>query len=155
MVQILLDGGVDGNAEGEFFAYALQVASFGGREKVVQMLLEQGADINAQQGDDGNVLQAASSNGHEKVVHSYWTMASTSTRKVDCMATDFRSHHPEDHEKQARILVDQGASRSYGNAFQAASSQDCQNSAKKWGKGGWRITETCDSKGKKSCNEEK
>ena len=44
---MLLDQGVDVNAQGGEFGSALQAASSKGHEKVVQMLLDQGADVNA------------------------------------------------------------------------------------------------------------
>ncbi len=68
VVQLLLDKGVDVNAQGGQYGNALQAASSRGHEKVVQLLLDNGADVNAQGGVYGNALQAASSRGHEKVV---------------------------------------------------------------------------------------
>ncbi|KAJ9659240.1 hypothetical protein H2198_003244 [Neophaeococcomyces mojaviensis] len=68
VVQILVDAGVDVNAQGERYGSALQAASDNGHEKVVQILVDAGANVNTQGERYGNALQAASSNGHEKVV---------------------------------------------------------------------------------------
>lgn len=65
---MLVDVGIDVNAEGGFYGNALQATSAGGHEEVVQMLLDAGANVNAEGGEDGNALQAASLGGHEKVV---------------------------------------------------------------------------------------
>ena len=42
-MKVLLDAGVDVNAQGEGYGTALQAASIGGHEKVVKMLLDAGA----------------------------------------------------------------------------------------------------------------
>ncbi|KAL8906797.1 MAG: hypothetical protein Q9171_006126 [Xanthocarpia ochracea] len=68
MIRMLLEAGVDVNAQGGEYGNALQAASFGGHEKVVDILVRSGADVNARGGKYGNALQAASSGGHEKVV---------------------------------------------------------------------------------------
>ena len=59
--KILLDAGVDVNAQGDRYGYALQAASAYNHEAVVRMLLHAGANVNAQGGYFGNALQAASS----------------------------------------------------------------------------------------------
>ena len=68
IVQMLLDKGVDVNAQGVDYGYALQAASVHGYDQVVRMLLDKGADVNAQGGEHGHALQAASAGGHEQVV---------------------------------------------------------------------------------------
>jgi len=65
---MLIDVGVDIDAEGGLYGKALCAALYGGHEKMVQMLVEAGADINAEGGDFSNALQAASAGSHEKVV---------------------------------------------------------------------------------------
>jgi hypothetical protein len=65
---ILLERGVDVNAQGGRYGNALQAAAYNGHEKIVQMLLARGADVNAQGGLYRNALQAAASLGREKVV---------------------------------------------------------------------------------------
>ena len=68
VVQLLLENGVDANAQGGRHGNALQAASTGGHEPVVWLLLEKGADVNTQGGYYGNALQAVSAGGHETVV---------------------------------------------------------------------------------------
>ena len=64
VVQILIDAGVDVNAE---YGDALRTASNHGHEKIVQILLDAGADINAV-GPGGTALQKVSQGGHKKMV---------------------------------------------------------------------------------------
>ena len=47
---------------------ALQVAAYGGHDRVVQMLLDKGADVNAQGGEYGSALQAALYGGESGTV---------------------------------------------------------------------------------------
>jgi ankyrin repeat protein len=67
-VRLLLEKGVNVNAQGGVYGNALQAASHNGHEAVVRLLLKKGANVNAQGGYYGNALQAASSEGHEAVV---------------------------------------------------------------------------------------
>jgi hypothetical protein len=68
VTRLLLDKGVNVNAQGGHFGNALQAASARGHEQVVKTLLDKGADVNAQGRRYGNALQAASEQGHEQVV---------------------------------------------------------------------------------------
>ena len=47
---VLLEKGVDVNAQGGVYGNALQAASAEGKEKTVAVLLEKGADVNAKAG---------------------------------------------------------------------------------------------------------
>ena len=67
VVQLLLENGVEANAQGGRHGNALQAASTVGHEPVVWLLPEKGADVNTQDGYYGNALQAASAGGHEMV----------------------------------------------------------------------------------------
>jgi hypothetical protein len=67
-IELLLNAGVDVDAEGCEYGNALQTASAAGHETVISVLIERGADVNAQGGDYGNALQAASAAGRGKVV---------------------------------------------------------------------------------------
>jgi ankyrin repeat protein len=68
VTRLLLDKGVNVNAQGGHFGNALQAASERGDEQVVKTLLDAGAEVNAQGGEYDNALQAASAGGHEQVV---------------------------------------------------------------------------------------
>ena len=65
---MLIDKGVDINAQGGTHGSVLLAASSRGYDEVVQMLLENGADVNAQGGLYGNALIEASSMGYDKIV---------------------------------------------------------------------------------------
>lgn len=68
VVQLLLDDGVDVNAELSCRGNVLLGASENGHEGVVRLLLENGVNVNAEGGPYGNALLVASSNGREEVV---------------------------------------------------------------------------------------
>jgi hypothetical protein len=68
IVQPLLDGGADVNAQSVVYGNALQAASAEGHYKTVQLLLDGDADVNAQGGYYGSALYVASAGGHNKTV---------------------------------------------------------------------------------------
>ncbi|KAJ6140213.1 hypothetical protein N7471_006699 [Penicillium samsonianum] len=45
---MVLERGVDVNAQGGHYGNALQAARAGGHDKIAQMVLERGVDVNAQ-----------------------------------------------------------------------------------------------------------
>ncbi|KAI0534164.1 hypothetical protein GGR58DRAFT_520604 [Xylaria digitata] len=65
---ILLDHGVDVNAQDEEYGNVLAAASFKRYEKIVQMLLDKDANVNDQGGWFGNALQTALYGGHNNIV---------------------------------------------------------------------------------------
>jgi hypothetical protein len=67
IVVLLLDKGANVNAQGGYYSYALQAASYSGHKEITTLLLDRGADINAQGGYYGNALQAASYRGHKGI----------------------------------------------------------------------------------------
>lgn len=68
IVKLLLQEGVNVNAQGGQYGSALYAASAAGHEDIVQLLLNNGADANIQGGKYGTTLQAASSAGHKDIV---------------------------------------------------------------------------------------
>ena len=68
LIRLLLDRGVNINAQGGRYGNALQAAVFSGKIDVIQLLLDKGADINAQSGEYGSALQAAVVRGNIKVI---------------------------------------------------------------------------------------
>jgi ankyrin repeat protein len=56
VVTLLLDKGVDVNAQSGWYGNALQAASSKGYEQVVKLLLDKGADVNALDEYYGNAL---------------------------------------------------------------------------------------------------
>ena len=67
-VQMLLDEGVNVNAQGGKHGNALHVALEKGHIQIVQMLLDKGANFNALHKVHGTTLQIASVNGHIRIV---------------------------------------------------------------------------------------
>jgi len=67
IVKLLLQEGVDVNAQGGQYGSALYAASAAGHEDIVQLLLNNGADANIRGGKYGTTLQAASSAGHKDI----------------------------------------------------------------------------------------
>jgi len=125
---LLLQHGVNVNAQGGYYGNALQVASAGNRsnEDVVQMLLDAGADVNAQGGHYGNALQAASAKGHEKVVQMLLNVKADVNAQGRYYGNALQAALAGGYEKIAQILRDAGADVNaqgghYGNALQAAS----------------------------------
>jgi ankyrin repeat protein len=74
MVQILLDGGADANAQGGEYGNALQAASANGHINILKMLLSNGADINARNGRYGTALNAALLSGSYETVRTLLKM---------------------------------------------------------------------------------
>ncbi|THU76869.1 hypothetical protein K435DRAFT_125412 [Dendrothele bispora CBS 962.96] len=67
--KLLVDAGADVNAQGGFYANALQAAVYGENEEIVKLLVDAGADVNVQGGKYGNALQAAAAGtGSEAIV---------------------------------------------------------------------------------------
>jgi ankyrin repeat protein len=61
IVQLLLDKGVDINAQSQKYGSALTAASSRGYKTIVQLLLDNGANVNAQNGESKSALTAAPS----------------------------------------------------------------------------------------------
>ena len=112
IVQLLLEKGVDANAEGEDYGKALQEASAGGHYQLVKQLLENGADVNAQGGYYGNALQAASAGCHglpQAALSGGYTL-------------QLRAASAKGHNQIVQLLLNKGANvnaqgGSYGNAL--------------------------------------
>ena len=68
LVRMLIERGMDVNAQAGIYGYALQAASYKGHIDVVHLLLANEADVNAQGGYHGNALQAAASIDAENIM---------------------------------------------------------------------------------------
>ncbi|KAF8490584.1 hypothetical protein JB92DRAFT_2675852, partial [Gautieria morchelliformis] len=66
--QSMLNHGLEVNAHGGQYGYALEVAALWGHDMMVRLLLEKGADMHAHGGEFGSALQAATYNGHHTIV---------------------------------------------------------------------------------------
>jgi hypothetical protein len=66
-VKLLIDKGLNVNAQAGYFGTALQAALYSGHEKVFQRLLDNHPYVNIEGGEYGTALLAAASTGKEKV----------------------------------------------------------------------------------------
>ena len=66
-VRLLLEKGVEVNAQGGCYGSALQAAAMAGHDTIVRLLLQHGANVNAQGGYCGNA-QAAVESDHEAIL---------------------------------------------------------------------------------------
>ncbi|KAL3707747.1 hypothetical protein TMatcc_005729 [Talaromyces marneffei ATCC 18224] len=124
-VEILLNKGVDVNAQGGFYSNALQAASQNGYLEIVQLLLEKGADINAP-GDNGNALQAASHNGHLEIVQLLLEKGVDINAQGGFYNNALQAASQNGHLNIVQLLLEKGADINaqggcYDNALQAAS----------------------------------
>ncbi|KAF9735101.1 hypothetical protein PMIN04_006527 [Paraphaeosphaeria minitans] len=126
IVKMLLNHGVDVNAEGGEFGNALQAASFEGHENVVRILLDdKSTNVNVQGGYYGNALQAASWKGNEQIVKLLLTKADVNAQG-GYWGSALQAASWADNEGIVKILIDANADVNaqggfYGNALQAAS----------------------------------
>jgi hypothetical protein len=114
MVKLLLDKGVDVNAQGGDYGNALQAASVGGHEAVVKLLLNKGADVNAQGGYYGNALYAASEGGHEAVVKLLLNKGADVNAQGGGYGNALQAASVEGHEAVVKLLLDKGADVTQG-----------------------------------------
>ena len=126
IVQLLLDKGVEVNAQGGKYGNALQAASLRGHEKIIQLLLDKGAEVNAQGGMFGNALQAASVGGHEKIVQLLLDKGAEVNAQGGRFGNALQAASEGGHEKIVQLLLDKGAEINaqggrFGNVLQAAS----------------------------------
>ena len=136
VVELLLDQGVDFDAQGDFnCGTALQESSRKGHETVVRMLLDRGANIDAPgDGDDriswGTALQQSSMNGHGTVVRLLLDRGADVNVRTGRDTTALHLASKEGHLAVVHLLLDRGADINAGNFSTAL-----QESAK----GGYEI----------------
>ena len=110
MVQILLDQGVDVNAEGGHICSALHAASSEGHDQIVQMLLAGGANINKCSAlHGGSALHAASEKGHEQVVRMLLEKGADVNTSDHYGFTPLYRASQGSHEQLVRMLLEKGA----------------------------------------------
>ena len=125
LVQLLLENGVDINAQDGNYGNALQEAVYNGQKRVIRFLLENGADINAQGGKYGNALQAAAYSGHEAVVRLLLEHGADINAQGGKYGNALQAAAYSGHEAVVRLLLEHGADTNAqggecGNALQAA-----------------------------------
>ncbi|KAJ7250208.1 hypothetical protein C8J57DRAFT_1667731, partial [Mycena rebaudengoi] len=127
IVQLLLDQGVNVNAESGSYGSALHAASREGHEAIVQLLLNRGAEMNVVDEFYGTALQAATMKGHEAVVQLLLNKGADVNAQGGYYGNALQAASREGHEVVIQLLLDRGADvnakcKFFGNALQAASS---------------------------------
>ena len=126
IVQLLLEAGVEVDAQGGEYGNALQVASAEGNEHIVETLLDNNAEVNAQGGEYGSALQGASFGGHEQVVKMLLNKGAEVNVQGGEYGNALQAASFGGHEQVVKTLLDNNADVNaqggeYSNALQAAS----------------------------------
>ena len=126
LVRMLIERGMDVNAQAGPHGYALQAASFSGEIKVVQLLIDHKADVNAQGGYYGNALQAAASIDAENIMKLLFKYGANVNAVGGEYSTALIVACVYGSENAVKLLLEKGADvnamgGSRGSALQAAS----------------------------------
>ena len=124
--KLLLQEGMDANAQGGHYHNALQAASAKGYQGIVHLLLEKGADINAQGGLYGNALQAASVKGHQQIVQLLLEKGADTNAQGGQYGSALQAASYWGHQQIVQLLLEKGADTNaqgglHRSALQAAS----------------------------------
>ena len=133
IIQLLVEKGVDVNAQGGDYGNALQAASNRGHEGIVQLLVKKGAEVNAQVGGYGNALQAASNRGHEGILQLLVKKGADVNAQGGWYGNALQVASNHGYEGILQLLIKKGADVNaqggwYGNAMRAASEIDVLSS---------------------------
>lgn len=125
-VELLLEKGVNVNAQGGYYGNALQAASDRGHKDIVQLLLGAGADVCAQGREHSNALQAASSRGYTEIVQLLLEEGANVNSQGRYFGYSLQAASYQGYKDIVQLLLEEGAdvnaqSQRYGNALQAAS----------------------------------
>ena len=136
-VNMLIDGGMDINAEGGRYGNALRVASHEGYKDVVQVLLDNGADVDAVgEGCQSTALQIASEKGYGNVVKILLDKGADVNALDASTGSALQLASENGHESVVKLLLDQGAyvdatgEETHGTALQLASENGYGNVVK-------------------------
>jgi ankyrin repeat protein len=126
VVKLLLDIGIEVDAQDGYYGNALQAASAGGHKVVVKLLLDEGAKVNAQGGRYSNALQAASAGGHQVVVKLLLDIGFEVDAQGGYYGSALQAASAGGPEVVLKLLLDKGANINaqggyHNNALQAAS----------------------------------
>ncbi|KAL4888052.1 Pfs, NACHT and ankyrin domain protein [Aspergillus ambiguus] len=106
---VLIDRGVDVNAQGGKYGSALQAASVDGDQEIVQLLLDKGANVNAQGGKYGNALQAALVGDHKKIVQLLLYNGANVNSQGGKYGNALQAASVGGHREIVQLLLDNGA----------------------------------------------
>jgi ankyrin repeat protein len=124
--RMLLDKGVDVNAQVGYYGNALQAASVYGHKEIATLLLDKGADVNAQGGEYGSALCAASINGYKEVATLLLDKGANVNTQCGTYGNALYAASVRGHKEVATLLLDKGANVNaqggqHGNALCTAS----------------------------------
>lgn len=126
MVKLLLDKGVNVNADKDFYDNALYAASRKGHKQIVKLLLDAGANVNTKNRYDNTyTLYAASESGHEAVVKLLLEKGADVNAPGEYFSNALQVALLNGHEQVVKLLLEKDADVNapggyYGNAFHAA-----------------------------------
>ncbi|KAJ7485603.1 ankyrin repeat-containing domain protein [Mycena latifolia] len=125
IVKLLIDHGVDINAEG-VNGTALYIASSRGNYDIVRLLIKHGADINIQDKKNNSALQAASSQGYKDIVSLLIEHGADINARGGEYGSALHAASLQGYKNIVSLLIEHGADinaqhRQYGSALYAAS----------------------------------
>lgn len=121
LVQLLIDEGVDINAQSRIFGNALQIAILQNNLKAAKMLLDNGADIHAEGGEYGNALCMASLEGKVEMVVLLLDKGADVNAQGGRYGNALQAASCEYHEQVVQLLLERGANaRAEGGEFGSA-----------------------------------
>lgn len=136
LTQLLLDMGVDANADCGYYGTALQTAARSGFAEYVAILLQHGADVNSKVGACGDALQAAAEAGHKDTVQLLLDKgADANAPNETSYGRALQAAIQLNHLDVVNILPERGADVNakggvYEHALQAASAEGQDNTVK-------------------------
>ncbi|KAJ6605260.1 ankyrin repeat-containing domain protein [Mycena vulgaris] len=108
IVLLLLERGVDMNAHGGRYNFALHTALASGHEQIARVLIDNGADVNLQ-GEDGGALTTASRYGMENIVVLLLKQGADVNAQGGPQHFALHTALVYKHEKIAQLLIENGA----------------------------------------------
>ena len=126
IMRMMLDKGVNVNANSRQYGNPLEQASHGGHAEIIKLLLDTGANVNAKGGKYGSALQAASYSGHAKIIRLLLnTGADVNAKGGEYGGALQAASFGKGHTETVELLLEKGADVNakggyFGNALQAA-----------------------------------
>ena len=109
IVHLLLEHGVDVDAQNVYKATPLHLASSRGHADIARLLLEHGADVDAQNAYKATPLHLASSRGHADITRLLLEHGAELDAQADYEATPLHLASSRGHADIARLLIEYGA----------------------------------------------
>lgn len=109
IVRILVDKGINVNAQGGRYGSALQIAYRQSDETIVRLLFDKGADVNAQGGIHRNALQAACDQGNKTIVRLLLDKGANVNAQGGFHDTALEAANSRGHRIIVQLLLNNGA----------------------------------------------